>query len=88
MLLCERVFLIVGCYFELVPVLDPERLWFRRAPLCLILWGVDVLYGNVGPATTEGEGAFEAPMTAVGIAAVCGVDLADAGVEGGKLGMF
>lgn len=82
-LLCEP--LLVGCYFEFVPVLDPQSLWFRRVPFGLVLWGIDVLYGDVGPATTEGEGAFESPMTTVSITAVSGVDLADARVERGEL---
>lgn len=80
--------LLVWGYFEFVPVLDPQCLWFCRVPLCLVLWGVDVLYGDIGSATTEREGAFEAPVTAVGIAAVSCVDLADARVERGELGVF
>lgn len=79
---------LLGSHFELVPVLDPQRLWFCRVPFCLVLWGIDVLYGDVGTATTEREWAFEAPMTTVGITAVCGVDLADAGVERGELGVL
>ena len=82
-LLCEP--LLVGSYFELIPILDPQRLWFCRVPFCLVLWGVDVLHGDVGSTATEREGAFEAPMTTVGITAVCGVDLADARVERGEL---
>ena len=79
---------LVGRNFELAPVLDPQRLWLCRVPFCLVLWGIDALYSDVGPATAEREGTLEAPVATVGITAVRGVDLADARVERGEFGVF
>ena len=59
------------------PTFDEARLGLSRRPFRLLLWRVDGLNGYEFVSLSEGEWSFETPVTAVSVAVMCGVHLAD-----------
>ena len=66
------------------PTFDEACLGLSRCPFRLLFWGVDGLHGYEFVSFSEGKWPLESPVTAVSVAIVCGVHLANSWIVGGK----
>jgi hypothetical protein len=71
---------------DFFPTFDEACLGLSRCPFRLLLWGVDGLNGYEFVSFSEGEWSFKTPVTAVSVAVMCGVHLADSWIIRGKFG--